>query len=74
MMERGLLPEDEAREIFEKKKQKGKSPAKPRVPRKSPAAKAPVKRSLDTSSTKKPEDNSAGSKKLKEGCDSEQDI
>lgn len=69
-MEWGLLPENEAKKVFEKKKQKGiSSPAKPLSARKSPAANGPVKRSL--SITKNTKDNSAKSKKRKAGSDSE---
>lgn len=78
-MERGLLPEDEAKKVFEKKKQKGiSSPAKPNSANKLPASNASVKRSLDTSSIKKgktgtSKDNSAKSKKRKADSDSEED-
>ncbi|KAF3327090.1 ABC transporter F family member 4 [Carex littledalei] len=70
MMEWGLLPEDEAKKVFQKKKLNGiSSPAKPLSASKSPAANASVKRSL--SSTKNTKDNSAKSKKRKAGSDAE---
>jgi hypothetical protein len=78
MMEWGLLPVDEAKEVFKKKKQKGiSSPAKPTSANKSPTSNASVKRSLDTSSTKKGKTgtnkgSAAKGKKRKAESDSEE--